>query len=139
MTNDTSIDDATWDRLVEAARDVRRRAYVPYSEFAVGAAILTESGEIIAGCNVENASLGATICAERVAIGTAVSRGAGRPQAICVLTSLDEPAAPCGVCRQVLAEFADDLPILLASTSGARILTSLDELLPRRFGPDQLN
>ncbi|MFW5966504.1 MAG: cytidine deaminase [Persicimonas sp.] len=134
------IDDDTWERLIEAARDVRRRAYVPYSNFAVGAAILTESGQIVAGCNVENASLGATICAERVAVGQMVARGAGRPVAICVLTGLDEPAAPCGICRQVLSEFTDDdLPVLLASTSGARTETSLVELLPRRFGPAQLD
>lgn len=135
-TNDfAGIPANTWDALFEAARDVRERAYAPYSNFPVGAALLMESGDIYTGCNVENASIGATVCAERTAIGAAVAHGERRAKALAVVTDLDPAAAPCGICRQVLSEFADDLPILMASADGAREFTTLDDLLPHRFGP----
>ena len=127
------IDQQTWDDLVAAAREVYERAYVPYSNFPVGAALLTQAGEIIAGCNVENASIGATICAERTAMSRAVASGHQRFQALAVITGADYPAAPCGICRQFLAEFSDDLPILMVNLTGERQLTSLNELLPQRF------
>ncbi len=136
--NFAGIDAETWEALFEAARDVREQAYAPYSNFPVGAALLMESGEIYTGCNVENASIGATVCAERNAIGTAVAHGGRRAKALAVVTDLEPAAAPCGICRQVLSEFADDLPILMASASGAREFTTLDDLLPHRFGKADL-
>jgi cytidine deaminase len=130
-SNDISSE--TWDELFEHAASVRENAWVPYSTFQVGAAILLPDGDIVTGCNVENATYGATVCAERTAVGCAVARGERDFRAICIVTELDEPAAPCGICRQVLAEFCDDLPILLANPQGERELVMLSELLPRRF------
>ncbi|RAL22207.1 cytidine deaminase [Lujinxingia litoralis] len=127
------ISDEDWARLERAALQVREHAHVPYSNFPVGAALLTEDGEVVVGCNVENATIGATVCAERNAIGTAVASGQQRFVALAVVTDVDEPSAPCGICRQVLAEFCDDLPILMLNTSGTRRFTTLDELLPMRF------
>lgn len=122
-----------WEELYARARDVRRNAYAPYSEFPVGAALLTESGEIVAGCNVENASIGGTVCAERTALGTAIARGEREFRALCVVTEADPPAAPCGICRQVLTEFCEELPILMANEEGAREFTTLAALFPRAF------
>ncbi len=127
------ISAAKWQELLDAANKVRDLAYAPYSDFHVGAALLTDDGEIIVGCNVENATYGATICAERTAIGTAVASGKKTFTAICVLTQADSPVAPCGICRQVLAEFCEDLPVLMATTSGRYEFVSLDDLLPHRF------
>lgn len=122
--------------LVAAAIAARENAYAPYSRFQVGAALLAENGEIITGSNVENASYGLTICAERVAVFAACSRGIRRFRAIAIAT--DPGAPPCGACRQVLREFARDLPIHLAHTNGRFRTTSLAELLPESFGPDDL-
>ena len=127
------IDDALWDRLARAALEVRERAYVPYSKFPVGAALLTASGEVVVGCNVENATIGATVCAERTAVGCAVSSGQRELRALCVVTAVDPPSAPCGICRQVLAEFCDDMPIMMLHPEGKRHFTTLDQLLPLRF------
>ena len=127
------ISASKWQELLDATSGVRDLAYAPYSDFHVGAALLTEDDEIIVGCNVENATYGATICAERTAIGTAVASGKKRFVAICVLTQADSPVAPCGICRQVLAEFCDDLPVLMATTSGQYEFVALDDLLPHRF------
>jgi cytidine deaminase len=138
MTDHTDIPDQTWDRLLEAAFEARDNAYAPYSNFSVGAAMLMSSGEIYKGSNVENASIGATVCAERSAISNAVVHGERRIEALAVVTDLDRPAAPCGICRQVLSEFADELPILMATPAGEREFTTLDELLPHRFGPQDL-
>ncbi|AWV90801.1 cytidine deaminase [Bradymonas sediminis] len=138
--NSTSqISEQTWDALYKAAAEARERAYAPYSEFLVGAALLMESGDIYAGGNVENASYGATICAERSAICSAVAGGARRASALLVITDTEQPAAPCGICRQVLSEFSDDLPIMMANTQGQRVPTSLDALLPFRFGKADLD
>jgi cytidine deaminase len=134
----SNISEETWDALYDAAFEARQNAHVPYSKFKVGAAFLMESGAVYAGCNVENASLGATICAERGAICAAVAQGDRRARALLVLTDIAPPAAPCGICRQVLSEFADDLPIMMANTHGARQLTSLDALLPHRFDQSDL-
>jgi cytidine deaminase len=101
------------DALVAAAVDVRLRAHAPYSRYRVGAAILTRDGRTFAGCNVENASYGATICAERNAIARMVAEGARDPVACVVVTQGEAPGSPCGMCRQVLAEFARDLRIVL--------------------------
>lgn len=133
------IDDATWQRLADAARTARSQAYVPYSKFPVGAALLTDSGDIVTGCNVENATIGATVCAERTAIGCAVSSGTTEFRALCVISDVEPPAAPCGICRQSLAEFCDDLPILLVNPAGERRRTTLDELLPMRFSGRDFN
>lgn len=118
------------------AREARLRAHAPYSRFQVGAAIKwSGTAEIIVGCNMENASFGATICAERTAIGQAVSRfGAARPEFLVVVTEGAEPSPPCALCLQVLAEFAkDDLPIYLADTTAIRALFTLKDLLPYPF------
>ena len=127
------IDDAVWDELVDQAREVKQQAWVPYSDFPVGAALLCESGEIVTGCNVENASIGATVCAERNAVGAAVSQGEREFRALCIVTDADPPAAPCGICRQTLVEFCEDLPILLVNDDGDRQWTQLADLFPRAF------
>ena len=120
------------EQLIVTASDARQRAYAPYSGFEVGAAVLSKSGEIFSGCNIENASYGLTICAERVAMATAVAAGYRDFAAIAVATS--GGASPCGSCRQFLAEFCDDLPILLVNADDATVEeTQLTDLLPRRF------
>lgn len=120
-------------QLIAAALDVRTRAYAPYSKFPVGAALLGETGQIFTGCNVENASFGLTICAERAAVLAAVSSGCRKFAGLALATA--GAHAPCGACRQVLAEFAADLPILLVDPDqAARVIeVRLAELLPRRF------
>ncbi len=124
--------------LVHAAVEARRAAYAPYSQFAVGAALLTESGAIITGANVENASYGLTVCAERVAVFRAVAQGERRFRALAI--SLTGAGAPCGACRQVLHEFAPGLPILMADPEGGTVQeTTLAALLPRAFGPEDLD
>jgi len=128
-----SIDEPTWQRLIEEATAASRNAHAPYSKFDVGAALLTSSGEVVRGCNVENATFGATVCAERVALANAVVQGHRQFDALCVITPADRPVAPCGICRQVLAEFALDLPILMVNTHGDRLYVTLAELLPHRF------
>ena len=128
-----AVSDEHWDRLYDRAKTARRNAWSPYSHFQVGAALLTESGEVFSGCNVENATFGATVCAERTAVGCAVKEGETSFRALVVLTDLEEPARPCGICRQVLAEFCDDLPVMLANLDGLREFTTLDALLPQRF------
>lgn len=128
-----AVSEDTWKRLIAAANEASTHAHAPYSGFHVGAALLTTDGEIIVGCNVENATFGATVCAERNAIGTAVVRGYTDFEALAVTTPADHPVAPCGICRQVLAEFCDDLPILMVTESGQRLQVTLDELLPHRF------
>jgi cytidine deaminase len=119
---------------VAAARAARRRAYAPYSRFRVGAAILA-GGERFAGVNVENASYGLTVCAERVAVGAAVAAGARRIDAIAIASGTREPTPPCGACLQVLAEFGGpELPVVLAGAGGRVVETTLGELMPRAFG-----
>ena len=123
--------------LINAAIQARARAYAPYSHFAVGAALLTRSGEIITGCNVENASYGLTICAERSAVFSALGQGHRAFEVIAI--SLEGASSPCGACRQVLAEFAPNLRVLMTDPTGTQIReTTLDKLLPERFGPENL-
>jgi cytidine deaminase len=119
--------------LLAAARAVQRHAYAPASRFAVGAAVLTDDGRVFVGCNVENASYGLTICAERAAVCAAVAAGARRLVAVAVVTDLDEPARPCGACRQVLAEFGPGMHVLVGGRNGACTATTLDRLLPDPF------
>src|SRR5919106_6271816 len=125
------------DSLISAARSVQARAYAPYSNFRVGAALESSDGTVFLGCNVENASYGLTICAERAAICAAVSAGAHRFRRAVVVSDSDPPAAPCGACRQVLSEFGLDLPIQGVGTTRT-VSWRLSELLPDAFGPEQL-
>ncbi|MBK6770351.1 MAG: cytidine deaminase [Ardenticatenales bacterium] len=115
--------------LVAVARAARANAYAPYSRYAVGSAVLTDDGRTFSGVNVENASYGATVCAERVAVWTAVAAGARRVVAVAVVTA--GGGSPCGLCRQVLAEFADAaMPIAMAAPDGDPTVRTLGELLP---------
>jgi cytidine deaminase len=125
------------DSLISAARSAQARAYAPYSNFRVGAALEASDGTVFLGCNVENASYGLTICAERAAIFAAVSAGVKRFRRAVVVSDVDPPAAPCGACRQVMAEFGLDLAI---DGVGSKRTVSwrLSELLPAAFGPEQL-
>jgi cytidine deaminase len=122
--------------LLQAAQQAQKMAYAPYSRFAVGAALLATDGTIYTGCNVENASYGLGICAERNAIARAVACGARRFTAVAVVT--DNGVTPCGACRQVLAEFAPQMTVIVADTRGNQRIYSLAELLPDAFGPEQL-
>jgi len=122
--------------LVEMAQAARNQAYAPYSDYAVGAALLTDDGEIFTGCNVENAVYPVTCCAERVAIFKAVSEGHYHFRAIAVAT--ENGGSPCGVCRQVMREFAPKMRVFIADVEGAVRETSVEELLPDSFGPEDL-
>jgi cytidine deaminase len=124
--------------LIQAAGEARERAYIPYSRFGVGAALLAEDGRLFTGCNVENASFGLTCCAERTAIFKAVSEGCRRFAAIAVIAEGERPVSPCGACRQVMAEFAPGMRVLLANLKGETLLTSVAELLPGAFSPEDL-
>jgi cytidine deaminase len=119
------------DWLLKAAVEARDRAYAPYSRFAVGAALLTASGAIFTGTNVENVSLGLTICAERAAVSAAIAGGEKNFVAIGVVSDSDEPAIPCGACRQVLAEFNPTMRVITSTLAGRSQEFQLDELLPR--------
>uniref|UniRef100_A0A9J2PTM4 cytidine deaminase n=2 Tax=Ascaris TaxID=6251 RepID=A0A9J2PTM4_ASCLU len=127
------------DALVEAAKKAMERAYCPYSKFQVGAALLTEDGTIITGGNVECASYGCTICAERSAVVRAIAEGHNKFQAIAVATACSDPTPPCGICRQLLIEFGDIPVIMASSTSNKRIELALHELLPVGFVPKSLD
>ena len=120
------------EELCRAARAVQQHAYVPASRFRVGAAVLADDGRVFAGCNVENASYGLTICAERAAVFTAVAAGVRVLSAVAVATDLAEPARPCGACRQVLAEFGRSMEVVVVGRGVVR-QTSLDQLLPEPF------
>ena len=120
-----------WRELIAAALDARCHAHAPYSRFAVGAAVRTRSGRVYAGCNVENASSGLTVCAERVAIWSAVAQGEAEIEALVVVTA--PGSTPCGACRQVMSDFTEDLPIVVADIKGMAWMTSLRALLPDPF------
>jgi cytidine deaminase len=124
-------------RLVEAAAAVRKNAHAPYSGFAVGAAVLDQHGRIHSGCNVENASYGLSVCAERNAVAAMTAAGERRIKALAVVTDTDPPTSPCGACRQVLVEFGQ-FPVILANLSGERVRTSVGDLLPDAFTPETL-
>ncbi len=126
-------DEVDWQTLEERAWAARENAYAPYSQFSVGAAVVTDSGQVFTGGNIENASLGLTICAERVAISGAVQAGCRRFAGIIIVTKMEEPVAPCGACRQFISEFSRDLPVVSVGRDGDRRSWSLSELLPVRF------
>jgi cytidine deaminase len=129
----TSVDDQELIRLAQAAR---KRAYAPYSNYRVGAALLTAAGQVFTGCNVENAVYPLCTCAERTAVVKAVSEGQREFVAIAIATR--NGGSPCGSCRQVLREFAPHLRVLLANEAGAVRERTLDQLLPDSFGPESL-
>jgi cytidine deaminase len=114
-----------------AAAQVREQAYAPYSNFKVGAALVAADGRVFTGCNVENISFGLTMCAERVALGKAIAEGVRDFAAIAIVADTTQPVSPCGACRQVLAEFRPDLPIILSTLRGVKEEMSLADLLPR--------
>ncbi|MCC3372804.1 cytidine deaminase [Cohnella sp. REN36] len=132
----------TPEKLLEAAAEARRRAYVPYSQFQVGAALLDADGRVHFGCNVENAAYGPSNCAERTALFRAIADGCPPRtfQAMAVIGDTPDPITPCGVCRQVISELCGpDMPIVLGNVAGAYRMTTAAELLPGAFGPSDLD
>jgi cytidine deaminase len=121
------------ERLIAAARQVRERAHAPFSQFKVGAALEADDGRIITGCNVENATYGLTVCAERVAVFKAISEGASGFRRIAVIADTAEPTPPCGACRQILWEFGGDLEVILANLVEVKATHRLRDLLPYPF------
>jgi cytidine deaminase len=128
----------TYRQLLDHAHKATKNSYAPYSRFRVGAALLTADGEVITGCNVENASYGLSNCAERTAIFKAVSNGKRDFKAIAVVSNKLNPVYPCGACRQVLREFNPNIRIVLEGKRGRPITTLLNKLLPESFGPEDL-
>ena len=124
--------------LIKVAALARQRAHAPYSKYKVGAAIRTKRNKVHAGANVENASYGLTVCAERTAVFAAVNAGDTGLEAIAIVIDDDRLPTPCGACRQVLAEFAPGMRVVLATTGGKRSATTLSELLPEPFLPENL-
>lgn len=135
MTKDERISDG---RLFEMAEQALGRAWAPYSKFHVAAALVTDTGEVFTGVNVENASYGLTVCAERVAVFKAVSEGARKIRRIAVVSSSGDYAYPCGACRQVLNEFSDGTEVMVKNAAGQVEKHPLDRLLPHAFGKDTL-
>ena len=126
------------DRLRDAAFDAMENAYAPYSRFRVGAALRTSTGEIVAGCNVENAVYGEALCAERVAVAAAVARGMKEFVEIAIASESDDPAPPCGSCRQTMSEFAPDLVVTSYAKNGRQATWRLSDLLPEAFALNHL-
>lgn len=126
------ITEEVWEKLFARAREAMEKAYAPYSRFQVGAALLARDGRIFAGCNVENASYSLTICAERVAVATAVAAGCREFVALALVSSADDYIYPCGACRQVLFEFAPAMLVGVSGLQGIKIV-KVAELLPAPF------
>ncbi len=125
-------------KLIELAKEAREYAYAPYSNFKVGAAVLTSNGKTFTGANIENSSYGATVCAERVAVFNAVSAGEKEIVELAVVADTKELSMPCGICRQVLVEFSKDLKIYVANLDGKFIEKTLEDLLPMAFTRENL-
>ncbi len=125
-------------KLITEAERARKRAYAPYSKFKVGAAVLSADGKIFTGCNIENASIGLALCAERVAIFKAISEGSTKFKAIAIIGDTDKPCSPCGACRQVISEFGEDIPLIMANLKGDVKIKKIKELLPGAFGKNDL-
>ncbi len=125
-------------KLITEAEKARKRAYAPYSKFKVGAAVLSADGKIFTGCNIENASIGLALCAERVAIFKAISEGSTKLKAIAIIGDTDKPCSPCGACRQVISEFGEDIPLIMANLKGDVKIKKIKELLPGAFGKNDL-
>jgi cytidine deaminase len=134
----SEIPESTLRELITRARTASERAYCPYSRFPVGAAVLTSDGEIFVGCNVENASYGLTICAERSAVFAMVAAGARDIAAVAIYAPTDAPSAPCGACRQVINEFGPHARVISVTEGADRLDVRLSELLPEPFGPRNL-
>jgi cytidine deaminase len=124
--------------LISAARQARENAHAPYSNFRVGAALRAASGRIFGGCNVENATYGLTVCAERIAIFKAISEGERGFDAIAVVTDTDRLTPPCGACRQLIWEFCGDVPVILANLKGKTEVIPMRELFPKPFDSSNL-
>lgn len=124
--------------LIHEATQARLQAYAPYSNFLVGAAVLTTSGKIFRGCNIENSSYGATVCAERVALFNAYIHEERRIEAIAIVTDTEQPSPPCGICRQVILELGGDIQVILANLHGTIQIFRASELLPAAFTPEFL-
>ena len=119
--------------LIQAATEARLKAYAPYSHFKVGAAVQTKSGIIFQGCNIENSSYGATVCAERVALFNAYVHGEREIETIVIVTDTQPPSPPCGICRQVIMELAGDIEVILINLTGKSKIFKISELLPEAF------
>lgn len=128
----------SYEELVQKAMQAKEKAYVPYSKFRVGAALLAEDGTIFTGCNIENASFGLSNCAERTAIFKAVSEGLQKFKAIAVSTDTEKFTSPCGACRQVIMEFGDEIDVIMANVHGQYQVYKAKELLPLAFSPAKL-
>jgi cytidine deaminase len=133
-----AVPNSVLSELIAEARKASKFAYCPYSDFPVGAAVLMEGGEVFTGCNVENASYGATICAERNAIFQAVAKGKKKIKAVVVYTPTTSPSSPCGICRQVINEFGPEAEVISVCNGPGSIHRKLSELLPEAFGPHNL-
>ena len=129
---------ADYDALISAAKEARENAHAPFSNFKVGAALRTPSGKIFGGCNVENATYGLTVCAERVAIFKAISEGERRFDAIAVVTDTDALTPPCGACRQLIWEFCGDVPVILSNLKGKTEIIAMRTLFPKPFDSSNL-
>ena len=119
--------------LINRAKEARLKAYAPYSKFQVGSAVLTENDSIFTGCNIENVSLGLSICAERVAIFKAISSGCKSIKAIAIICDTEEPCSPCGACRQVMVEFSPDMKVIMVNIENKFKIVKARELLPDFF------
>ena len=135
---DPEVSEVSVDALLARAAEALENAWSPYSGLRVGAALLCDDGTVATGCNVENASYGLTICAERVAVAQAVASGRRAFRTIAIATEGERTVLPCGACRQVLAEFAPELSVVARSAGGALVEARLSELLPRAFGARDL-
>lgn len=131
------LDDETIARLIKAAHSAMDHAYPRYSDFFVGAALLMDDGQVITGGNIENASFGATICAERSAISTAMGQGYTSIRAVAVSNKTTTKITPCGICRQVIFEFGKDIPVICSNEAGEYVIYSSAELLPHAFTLDE--